>query len=334
VGVAEVPVPTYVLRGENFEVYNSNEHERVQTLYVSLTDFQKLVIRSEEEFFIFYDGKLLGRFEDNLTLSSDSLRSAGIRGGKLAIHQSRISPGNIKVTRLVEDSRGLERRPSEAFRDFVVIAVLLITILFGVMLRLNPKLVSEFFSISKLFNLRELTDGQSHLRITSSSNILFYVFFGLLTSLYLLVIFFHLSDEFELSLSFVNSTGVYFLQWLKFTLIVILLLAFKLVLVYFLSILFGIQVIAGQHFFNWIRILLICCSVFMAVGFLYFATRGQREGFYFTMMVLLVVSMAIWALLSFFKFASKTDHSPFHLFSYICATEIIPLLIIIKVLFD
>jgi hypothetical protein len=41
-----------------------------------------------------------------------------------------------------------------------------------------------------------------------------------------------------------------------------------------------------------------------------------------------------WMFLIILKLSKRMNHSKFHLFSYICATELIPLLITIKVLYN
>ena len=55
--------------------------------------------------------------------------------------------------------------------------------------QLNPKLSSDYFSIIKMFFMREGEDSQIHSRITSSINILFYVYCSLMIGYYLMIIF-------------------------------------------------------------------------------------------------------------------------------------------------
>jgi hypothetical protein len=43
--------------------------------------------------------------------------------------------------------------------------------------------------------------------------------------------------------------------------------------------------------------------------------------------------LVTWVILFFLKLTNRMHYGPFHLFSYICATEIIPVVLLIKVLY-
>ena len=80
-------------------------------------------------------------------------------------------------------------------------------------------------------------------------------------------------------------------QWLKLGFIVLLLLFSKIVLVFLLSNLFGLRGIAGIHFFNWIRLLLIVSGALSLILFIYFISRGQNEEVYVMMLSVIIAAM-------------------------------------------
>ena len=68
--------------------------------------------------------------------------------------------------------------------------------------------------------------------------------------------------------------------WIKLSAIVLAIIFFKVVLVYCLSIVFGLTEIAGIHIFNWIRLLLVVFGVLTLLLFFYFILHGHNEIFH------------------------------------------------------
>ena len=91
---------------------------------------------------------------------------------------------------------------------------------------------------------------------------------------------------------------------------------------------------ARFHFFNWIRLLLVVFGTATIILFMYFISRGDSSDFFVILLFLVIAALIAWIVVAFFKLSGRSEHSMFHLFSYICATEIIPLLITVKVLFQ
>lgn len=229
----------------------------------------------------------------------------------------------------IDDSPSL--RKDTSFQDFVVTAVLVLFIFLVSVIRLNPKLSSDYFSITKIFSLRESEDDQFYYRMTST-NILFYLLTSMIFSLFFLLVgqFIDLLDEFNLQVgSYVDCV----LTWIKLSLIVLSLLFGKIVVTFAMALLFGAREVAGFHFMNFIRLALVSVGLLTLVLVIYFLLHGQRIGFYNFLYTSLGWILVGWIILFFLKLVNRIRYSVFHLFSYICATEIIPVLLIIKVLY-
>jgi hypothetical protein len=156
----------------------------------------------------------------------------------------------------------------------------------------------------------------------------------MLLALCIIILLHHLPDQYVLPLAFKSTTfGGALLQWLKLSVIILMLLFAKIVMVFLLSNLFGMKGIAGIHFFNWIRLLLVISGSLSVIIFIYFISRGENSQVYVFFLSVIVTFLVGWIVIVFLKLNNRTEHSVFHLFSYICATEVIPLLITIKVLF-
>jgi len=198
--------------------------------------------------------------------------------------------------------------------------------------RLNPKLSSDYFSINKIFSLRESEDDQFYYRITST-NILFYLFTSMLFSLFFSIIGYFLELGGELNVQGARGYWEYLLLWGKVSLMVLGLLLIKIIVTFVIALLFGSREVAGFHFLNFIRLSLVSVGLLTLVLVFYFLLHGQRLGVYNFLYMTFGWILMGWIILFFLKLVNRIRHSVFHLFSYICATEIIPVLVIIKVLY-
>jgi hypothetical protein len=301
-----------------------------------------LRLQSHKRYYLFVNGKIRGEFRGTVSLRIDSLlRLEHGSAFRLAIRQERINPRdlNTEVISFIATSQqaDIERpiRPYWYFRDFVVIAGLIIILFFLVVLRLNRKLAAEYFSVPRLLSSRESDEGQASARLTSSSNVQYYVLCSLLIGFYLLIVLHNLPSRYSLPIRF-QASGFWTIafQWLKLSAIIFLILLLKIFLVFCLTRLFGMWGMARYHFFNWIRLLLLVFGAASVVLFVYFIGRGNNAEIFVIFLSMVVVVLTAWIVLAFFKFSVRSGHSMFHLFSYLCATEIIPLLITVKVLFQ
>jgi hypothetical protein len=324
--------------------YTPHTNESVNAVYFNLetTEFPGADLRvvSSRPYFLFINGKLSGEFVGTKVFSIDSL--SGQHSTSLltaCVYQKEINPRELRTSIEKLHSRPAEvsnpYRPSTFFKDFVIVSGLVIIIFFLVISQLNPKLTSDYFSVIKIFSPREADDAQSNARLTSSNNFQFYIGCSLLLALYLLIILYHLPNEYALPLSF-QANGFWGLmwQWIRLAAVIMLLFLLKIVIVFMLTRLFNMRGLARVHFFNWMRLLLIVFGGATIIVFSYYIMRGQNETFFVAFLSLIVATLIGWIFIVFMKLNGKTEHSMFHLFSYICATELIPLLITIKVLFQ
>lgn len=300
-----------------------------------------LLLSSDRPFFVFVNGKIRAEYQGKVLLNIDSLAGAGRSASyHIGIHQRDINERDLRTEiialrppRAVED--GTAAKPYFYLRDFVVIAGLVIILLFLLVVRLHPKLASDYFSIARIFSSRDVDDGQVNSRLTNSSNIQFYVLTSLVCGLYLLIIMNNLPPEYSLPLRF-RASGFWMIawQWVKISALIFFALLLKLLIIFFVTRLFGLHGLARYHFFNWIRLLLVIFGGATILLFMYFISRGDRPDIFVFFLSLMVFTLIAWTVLAFLKLTGKTGHSMFHLFSYLCATEIIPLLITAKVLFQ
>ncbi len=342
---AQSTVPVPWLTYENGKYVNSDAgFFSGNTVYVKLVpndlEGSSLIIRSGRPWSIFVNGKLAGEGNGVRQFRLDSLNLIYATGELLvAVYQPGLNTRDMKILLTKKEPQVRSKlppaKPSTYFRDFVILGGLIIIIIFLIVSRLNPKLASDYFSVDRIISVREADDAQSNARLTSSNNFQFYILSSLLLAFYLIVISNHLPAGYALPLYFQADTfALLFGQWIKLSLVILIIFFGKIVIVYSLTRLFGMKGLARVHFFNWMRLLLIVVGAASVIVFIYFILRGQSETFFEIFLSLIVVTLVGWVFLIFMKLNGKTEHSVFHLFSYICATEIIPLLVTVKVLFQ
>ena len=289
-----------------------------------------LRIHSQEDFYLFINSDLITKSR-SLMLSVDSLKKKYGEVFFVSIYQSngvrQLTTQLVKYEFISQYYNPL--RPDRSFNNFILLATILLIILFTALLYSNPQLTWDYLNITKLFSIKRRDDSQFVLRVTSSVNLLFYFFCSLLTSLALIT-----AAHFSEAMSFLIQSNYqnvihYAGQWFLISFLIAGLLMLKLGLALLTSLLFGWRNTAGFQFFNFTRVLVT--SLFLIGGVSIFCfSMGINMNYYFLVKCFCLM-LSTGAVLMFFKLLNRESTSVFHLFSYLCATEIFPLVILIKV---
>jgi hypothetical protein len=296
-------------------------------------------ISSRQPWSLFINGKIKGSFQGEKYFSIDSLRSEFYAGDFfVAIHKNRINKKNL-VTRIVSSGDSYSgsaeiAKPKSYFRDFVFVAVLFLLIFLITMIQLT-RLDLSYFSGKKLFAVYDGDDIQQYSRVASGSNMLFFIFCSLTLAFYLIIIFHFTPEWFDITWSFGSiSFWTAMWNWVKLSLFVLLAFVIKMIVVLAMSKLFGFKELFGFQIFSWIRLLMITFGVMNIILVIYFVSRGSNPAVYIFFYWIVAAVLLIWSIILLAKVARRSEYSMFHIFSYLCATEIIPLLISIKLLYN
>lgn len=289
---------------------------------------------------IFINGKLVESGDlRNVTYSIDSLRDKFYSSFlSIGIYADDIYAGNLKSllvsTRRPPLAETVEvERPRTYFHDFVVSGMIFLFVLLIVIAQLTKVPLSFFFS-RRMFSGHESEEVQLYTRLASTTNILFYVFTSLIAGFYLMIIFRFTGDRFVTGLDY--SSDSYFgaiLKWGKLSTMLLVAFFLKIGLVLVFSYAFGMREYFGFQVVNWMRLVMVVLGVLTLVLVVYFLSRGVSESLYVAFLWGFVLVLTAWLLIFFAKVARRPGVSLFHIFSYLCATEVIPLLIAVKLLF-
>jgi hypothetical protein len=276
--------------------------------------------------------------------SHDSLISLAMKDHALVSYFS-FSDATDLTTYLVKDQISLERFRSSAeifstplkkdneFGQFFIIAIILILVLFTILQNLYPRLSADFFSISRTVSSRNLDEVIFKLRFTEKYNLWVITLHAIVFS-FLLLTLGHLTDGlfipyFNIPESLIGS----FAKWLGLTMILIFLIISQSVLLSVINAVFGFD-FRSVHFYNHIRYSAIIGGVFLVLLFVFYqGFKIDNSGFYTTLVYIITGLLVLRLFFLFQKLMSSRSNTILHLFSYLCATELIPLVIVIKVLF-
>lgn len=332
---------------EDWKAYSNNQYKEYSTseyksIIYFLVDANKykdalLRIESKKEFSILLDGRLIVANKMGvIRCDLDSLSALYSNPLNFSIIRSAVDISTKLIPKQESPLKeaNLVKRKEQYFLNFSIMASLILLTFFVVLLRTNPKLTFDYLNFTKLFSVQEREENIMTIRITSSVNLLFYTFTSLLASFLLLIIFHYAYADLSLdNLFHVNSVRDGFTQWMKLTAIVLLTLIGKLILIGVLSYLFKATEMMAMQFFNFIRLFFFTFGVISLLVALFFMANVHNPAWYYGLCYVLVGIFIFWDIILFLKLMSRVPFHIFHLFLYLCASELIPLVILIKVVF-
>ncbi len=317
--------------------------EQFSTIYFTLdpTRFggHHLQIQGPEKWQLFVDGKLLFSGRESVLFSMDSLALEFRRSLFIGVHAKDgfrevrtqiVFVGDTPPAHIAD----MPPRPPTFFRDYSIIASVFLLLFFLLLYRTSPQLTLDYFSFAKIFSAVERNEMQLASRITSSANLLFYLFCALLTGFLLSAIFYSAGPFFHASRPLnISSIGSAFFVWTKLSAFILTLLAVKLLIVFVFSTLFNFRETISFQFFNFLRFVLFTAVCMAVLSLTFFTFRVDEPLFYERLVVLGLILLSMGSLVVLAKLTGKSRFSFFHLFSYLCISEFIPMVIIIKIFF-
>jgi hypothetical protein len=225
-------------------------------------------------------------------------------------------------------------RQKNHLRDFSTLGVIILVLGFLVMLRFNRRMLFDYFDFTKLLSLQERDESLVAGRITSRFSILIYLYLSAWCAYLFLITFQHIGEDWMIIGDFtIRSVGDGFLKWGQLTLVVGLILFIKVSIVLSLSIVFRMREGGSIQVLNYFRLISFLLMILSIILVFYFVLTTKSPHYYENLIVITAWIMAGWGVLIFLKLLNKSTYSVFHLFSYLCASEFFPIIILFKSLF-
>ncbi len=223
------------------------------------------------------------------------------------------------------------REVNENKNDFIIIAFIIIAF-FTFWYNVFPRDFKYFFSIGSVFHRYKGSGSITGSLVISKPQLIF--IFGLSTVIAFLLVVHQYVDEVSV-LKWLLAEKPVFWGWFLLSLIIFIVLMLKYLLIIILSSLFGIRDLANYYFLG----IMVLSMIFYVALFITMVISGlsiyHNAGEVLRFLTFLVVFFyPLRLVFMFFALRRNTTVNNLHLFSYLCATELIPIIFGLKYLFQ
>lgn len=366
---AQEPLPSFQLRQQNqistdwlvyqqranqFSLYIPEYHGPVGALY------QWVDVRRDEPFIIGFTAKKdLCLFIDNqLVFTADSVASYSVdlirrfRFPKpegrhlLCIWHPTEQPDfatfkNLTGTATTEAAASQDKsgpvlwskpRINHNYNAFIIF-LLLIGLIYG---RLRTSYASDFqnlFSLNNFMRHSALEEGFLAKPISSWSSILFVLAFSLSFALLIVAIHTNIQNIVIFNRLFSVSEADITSRILFYTLLIFAFVLLKLLFLTLMGYIFDLTPLVSLQYREFVRTLLFMGIFFPLIMIIYLAFNTVVPEFVLLLSTIAICTILIMTVLRiFYTLNKKFELRNLHLYSYICATEIIPLIILLKLI--
>lgn len=291
-----------------------------------------------EKSYLFYGTKLIATIPAGVTnLKIDSLRNTlGDRQPFITIYGHKLLPQLITEVRTQPLSPGkvLSYQPIRyvnEFSNFFYFSATLIFLLFVFLKTQFSELAGQYLLFQRTFKVKTIDELIYKIPYLRFPNIFFIAIISSMVG-FATLSFMYFYPEQILFLGInpsVSTFWILILNWIEISGLVLLLTILKYFLTIAMSSLFSLN-IANIHFASSLRLLLSFSFLLMFLTLiLYFLIGLLSLPIYLLIILLAILSMQ---LILFFKLSLVTTHTLLYIIVYLCATEIIPIIVLFKIL--
>lgn len=251
---------------------------------------------------------------------------------KLDEISSEIIDKNSNQLRSSSDSiLDISKRTHNDYNDFFIMAIFIVL---GSVVLVKQSLKTTFFdylSFSSAFSIKPKSEALYSTGVFASSNILMFFLYGISFGFIVVMALVSLKGKVIIDLEIEKP-----LELVGVSLLVSLVLIFLMVMRYFLlrfvGGIFKMKTLVSIQFFDYLRITFFILLVLFFALIFNFGTGGSLIQINeFVLAIFFILILCIRPLLIYFKLNKLSSNKNLHLFSYICGTELIPLIIITNI---
>ena len=293
-------------------------------------------------YFVWIDGKLV---MDNLQyrttyMALDSLNRIYAQSRISMTIYSDTFNGKAVETSIVNTQNGnslssevsffLQRKNKSQLDIFIIISIATLSLI-ALFRAFNNRLFQEYFSLTKSLQVRQNFDLITAHAPVAWPNIGFIIFYAILIGATVMNFgLFHTSQNFDFPLDISSTNSIP--TGLKVSLVCFVLMIGKILLVTLGSELFNLSKIKAIHFFAYFRLSLIMAMLSFVLSLINGIFDGAliNENWY-SIQIIVLLAWSGRFILIFFVLNKIYTFRKLHLFSYLCSSELIPLLLFFKI---
>lgn len=265
----------------------------------------------------------LGQSSIRVTVFDDQANFRGLTGYIVDFDPSR--GVNVSSDKFIQDHRPKNKNP-----DFFILSAVFILAATATVRMFNRNAFDDLFSFTKAISFKIRPDTITSTNIFSTTNLTFHVFYGVVMGISLVNVWVWFPERYDWSVPVATLGQIGFSG--AVSVFVILLMYAKYPLIKLVSSLFSFHKFSAIHYFDYFRLTLIVTIMVFGISVVNNSTAGSFVNNYQTVIgYLLVMMLLLRPLVIFVKSIKFFNHRKLHLFSYLCTTEIIPLIILLKV---
>ncbi len=272
---------------------------------------------------------------DQLKLNIDSLKR--LYGPKLQLELYNRKGFYQPIVRVVDPQRAVSKtkdvlylNPSKNFSNFFWTAFIVFFLVVAVFKLKNSTILMNYLKFVNSFSLRNKQEYLLNIRVVNKINVYFIVLLSMLVSIVLTSIFYNsdvVEDLFLKNLSFVELL----LFWLTGVGLVVFLFFSKILWVNIISSLMRIEKFRPIHYFNYIRWSFMTYLACMFIWLILVHALGETVATAASFLIpIILILFGLRCLFLCFKILNFGRYRKLYLFSYLCATEIVPYIIIVR----
>ena len=296
----------YLTIGVHHKAYLFHRKKLLATLPIGISSYRidslRRLIDSEEPFLTIYGNKLLPEL-------TTEVRTKYLASSELEVYQP--------------------IRFANNFSNFFYLAATLIFVFFVFLKAQFPELTNQYLLVHKVFRIRTVDESIYKIQHLGFPNNLFIAFISLILSLLLLsfMYFFpgqlHFMDISPATSSFWELA----LSWLQIFLVLVVLLILKYLLTVLMSSAFALK-IGNVHYASSLRFLMLFAMAVLMLTIIELIMVGVIPDTIFW--IVSVLAIIVMEVILFFKLTLLTTHRLLYIITYLCATELIPMVILFK----
>ena len=290
---------------------------------VEVSDEGILEIFGKRKISVLLNNRLVSMNGNKIKWAIDSLRMSNSLPLRISIYSSS-GADNIISRILTVHSDKYVKDGTSSFRHIILLLSFALVLFLLILIRAYPQSVRDYFNFFKLFSVRATDDGAVTVRATSINNVLINIFCTVLIAFNILILMFGGKDA--------GGNG-YMFNFFSAAVIILGLLTAKIIIVISAAWFFRLTVFAPGQFYNFIRLLLVGFGLHSAWLLSSFMLGLESNFAVWSLGYFLAIYLSVFLTSTFFKLTTVGGFTGFHLFSYLCASEIIPLLILLNVFF-
>lgn len=252
--------------------------------------------------------------------------------GQVSVQKVNLQNGNAARLPFFEAKEEFPKREKDDFKEFFFLSVLIILVLVAIFRVIHPAVFSIFLNPRFLVTAEELTDTATSSRFFSSALLFYLLVVNLILMLIVISVIYYLEVDLGTFRLADDLNGLFFF-WLLGTVIGTFVIFVKYLWLKILSFIFSILKFEIPHFLYMLRAVSLGLLFILLVLVFSIANESTNlmelnalliKGYF---IFYLAATGMLWILMT-----NKLTLKNYHLFSYICTAELIPFLVITKLL--